>query len=86
MVPLAAMCFIERRSPQPSVCRPITSGRAATRLMANALNLLAHAGGGLDAALTISQALPCYEIDSSDLDRACTAIDRLLAEDTPAPF
>jgi hypothetical protein len=79
-LPLAAIVFIQRRQPAPVVCRSITPARAAARLMANALNPLAHDGDGLDVAVTISQTVPCFELESGDLHRACAAIETILCQ------
>jgi hypothetical protein len=73
-IPVAAVGFIQRVNAPPPALAWISSARAATRLMASVLNPLAHQGGGLDAALSISQAVPCFELESSDLERACAAL------------
>ena len=78
---LGAVVFIERRLPAATTCRPITPARAAARLMANALNPLSHAGGGLAAAIAVSRAVPCFELETSNLNRACEEIKRLMVLD-----
>jgi hypothetical protein len=77
-LPVAAVGFIQRVNAPPPALAWISSARAATRLMASVLNPLAHQGGGLDAALSISQAVPCFELETSDLERACAAMQTVL--------
>jgi hypothetical protein len=80
-LPLAAIFFVQRAQTVPAVCRSVTAARAAARLMSNALNPLAHNGDGLDAAVAISQTVPCFELESSNLQRAQTAIEAILQRD-----
>ena len=47
-------------------------------MMANTLNSLAHANVGFDAAVALSQAVPCFELDVGDLPAATTAIKDVL--------
>jgi hypothetical protein len=77
-LPVAAVGFIHRVNGPPPALEWISSARAATRLMASVLNPLAHQGGGLDAALAISRAVPCFELETSDLERACVALQTVL--------
>jgi hypothetical protein len=42
--------------------------------MSHALNPLAHADGGLDAAVTVARSVPCYELDIHDLPVAVDAV------------
>lgn len=79
--PLAAVIFVQRNRTPSVVCRAITPARAAARLMANALNPLVHQGDGLDAAVTIGQRVPAFELESGDLRRACDAVETILCHD-----
>ena len=49
--------------------RQISPASGAVRVLANALNLLAHPSAGLDAAIHLSRTTPCFELDVTDLDR-----------------
>ena len=74
---IGAICFVDRSGALPSRPNPVTGASAAARLFANALNPLAHAGDGLDAAVAIAQAIPCFELDTSSLPQACAGLERL---------
>jgi hypothetical protein len=76
---LAGLVFIRRDKERFEQLRPISAGSAAARLMANALNPLAHPGDGLDVAVTLSQAVPCFELDVLDLAGAGREIERLFS-------
>jgi hypothetical protein len=76
---LAGLVFLRRDDERFHALRPISAATAAARLMANALNPLAHPGDGLDAAVTLSQAVPCYELDILDLSRAGLEIEKLFS-------
>jgi hypothetical protein len=72
---LGAVFFL-RRVPgvdRPSV-RPIGVAEAAARLYANTLNALAHDGDGLDAAIRIVAARPCFELTTADLGATCALV------------
>ena len=73
--PLAAIFFLsycsERLDPD---LLPISKAKAGARLYTNALNPLAQPDDGLDAALSISQNVACFELYSGDLSRTCTVI------------
>src|SRR5437660_3433695 len=66
--PLGAVVFVHYN---PDASRPairrLTTAEAGARLYANALNPLAHARDGLDGAVRITAARPCYELVSADL-------------------
>jgi hypothetical protein len=55
---------------RPSV-RRLTAAEGAARLYANTLNPLAHPGEGLDGAVRITSARPCFELMTADLGRSC---------------
>ncbi|HZO41330.1 MAG TPA: hypothetical protein VFE97_19075 [Methylomirabilota bacterium] len=67
-VRLGAVVFVHY-SPEASrpTIRRITTAEAGARLYANALNPLAHAADGLDGAVRITAACPCYDLISADL-------------------
>jgi hypothetical protein len=65
--PLAALIFLRRDEQTFSGLRPLTAASGATRLIANTLNLLAHPAAGIDAAVVLSQAVNCFEIDGTNL-------------------
>jgi len=76
---LAALVFVRRDDERFDRLRPISGASAAARLMANALNPLAHPGDGLDAAVTLGQAVPCFELDIQGLARAGREIEGLFS-------
>lgn len=58
--------------------RRLTPAEAGARLYANALNPLAHAGNGLDGAVQITAARPCYELVSANLPSTCALLAHTL--------
>lgn len=78
--PLAAVFFLDHRpaAPTPSVGR-ISPAAAAARLYANALNPLSHGGDGLDAAISIATARPCFELITANLAATCSVLTGALA-------
>jgi len=60
-LPLAALIFLQRDGERFEGLRSMTAASAVARLMAHALNPLAHPGYGLDAAVALSHAAPCFE-------------------------
>jgi hypothetical protein len=49
------------------VIEPLSKAEAAARLFANALNLLAHMGDGLDGAIKVSVRVSSVKLFSADL-------------------
>jgi hypothetical protein len=82
-LPVAAFIFLRPGSRTTTAYRPITRGTAIAHLMSNALNSLAHPAAGLDVAAMLSQAAPCFELDSADLGAACQAVREILQGDLP---
>lgn len=82
-LPIAAFIFLRPGSRTTTAYRPITRGTAIAHLMSNALNSLAHPAAGLDVAAMLSQAAPCFELDSADLGAACQAVREILRVDLP---
>jgi hypothetical protein len=74
---IGAICFIDRSGTSPSRPNPVTPASAAARLFANALNPLAHPNDGLDAAVAIARAIPCFELDTSSLPQAYAGVEQL---------
>jgi hypothetical protein len=76
---LGAVVFLnyDPDASEPTI-RRLTSAEAGARLYANALNPLAHAADGLDGAVRITAAHPCYELVSTDLPATCALLTRTL--------
>ena len=79
--PLTAMFFLHYspQTRQPSL-RRLTAAEGAARLYANALNPLAHDGEGLDGAVRITTARPCFALMTADLGPSCDLIVSALNE------
>lgn len=79
-MPLAALFFLNREaSEKGSRVREISIGEAAARLLANALNPLAHHGDGLDAAIHIAQQARCFELHVAELTEVSSVVRKALA-------
>lgn len=74
---LAACIFLRRDGERFSGLRDLSAASSVARLMENALNPLAHLGDGLDAATTLARAVPCREVDGTDLDAASRVVGSL---------
>jgi len=77
-LPLGALFFLKRQRSQAPVC--LSAAEGAAFVMANALNSAAHPSDGLDVAIRLSRAVPCFALDSTDLDAACLAVKAVLRE------
>ena len=77
-LPLGALFFLKRQRTESPEC--LSSAGGAAFVMANALNSAAHPSDGLDIAIRLSAAVPCFSLDSSDLDAACSAVAAVLTE------
>ena len=73
-LPLAGIVFLRRDGSRFDGLRPISIASGATCLMAHLLNGLAHPNFGLDSAIALSDAVPCFELDVTDLPAAVQAI------------
>ena len=82
-LPLAAVIFLQRDEHRFDGLRPMTSASAVARLMAHALNPLAHPGCGMDAAVALGRALACFELDVRNLQAASGAIKSFLVGGEP---
>jgi hypothetical protein len=74
-VPLAATFFLQyqRGASHPTIC-PLSTAAATVRLLANALNPLAHPEAGLDAAIALMSGVMSFELFSADLTATCALI------------
>ena len=72
------MFFLKRQRSQAPVC--LSAAEGAAFVMANALNLAAHPSDGLDVAIRLSRTVPCFALDSTDLDAACSAVKAILRQ------
>jgi hypothetical protein len=73
--------FFPRRDSPPgaSAVRRISQADAAARLYAYALNALAHEDAGLAPAARLAQAVPAFEVITTDLVRAASGVSAVLA-------
>jgi len=77
--PLGAISFLQYAPGTGPSVRRISPAEGAARLYANALNPLAHAGEGMDAAIRIATARPCFELITSELGPTCALIKAQLS-------
>lgn len=79
--PLTAIFFLKREntSQRPQL-RALSAGEASIRLLANALNPLAHPGDGLDAAIEIARHARCFELEVAGLVETCEMLRAALDE------
>jgi hypothetical protein len=77
-LPLGAVFFLRRQQPQPPL--RLSAAEGAAFAIANALNSAAHPSDGIDVAIRLSSAVPCFALDNSDLDAACAAIAAVLRQ------
>ncbi len=77
LLPLDAIVFLQYRadSDRPGI-RPVGAAEAAARLYVQALNPLAHPGGGLDAALQVVRGARCFALETADLGATCALLGR----------
>ena len=78
-LPITAICFLERCPDLSTVIESISSGEAAARLFAQALNPLAHPQDGLLAAIAIARKVPCFRLRSADLLSTCDLLRTTLS-------
>jgi hypothetical protein len=78
--PVHALFFVDHRAgtPRASV-EPVTKGEAAARLLASALNPLAHPAAGLDAATRIASAVPAFRLRTAALPATAALLKATLA-------
>ena len=79
--PVQAIFFLgsDVSAPDEPAVRSLSAAEAGARLLANALNPLAHAADGLDPALAIAQRVRRFELRRGDLARTCALVERTLA-------
>jgi len=72
---LAALFFLQY-SPEASspVVQSLSKAEAGVRVFASALNPLAHPGEGLDGAIKIAAASPCFKLTTADLPSTCRLV------------
>jgi hypothetical protein len=79
--PLIAIFFLRQSSMSSApTIEPITKGKAAALLFANALNALAHEGDGIDGAIEIARRNVCFELTSGDLPATCALVKSTLQD------
>jgi hypothetical protein len=78
---LSTLFFLayDPKAATPSVQR-LSSSEAAARLYANALNPLAHAGDGLDAAIRIATESRSFELTTAELAQTCALVSATLEQ------
>ena len=78
--PLRLLFFV-RYDPAVSEPRivPISPMEGAGRLFSNTLNSLAHAGHGLEQAVSIAKNCECFTITSASAERTCLALKRIVS-------
>jgi hypothetical protein len=77
--PLVAAFFLQgRREASHPTIRPLSHAAATARLLASALNPLAHPAAGLDGAITLSAKVVPFELVSADLPATCARIIQTL--------
>ncbi len=76
-LPLAAIVFPRRDDTRFAGLRRLSNASGAVGLVAHLLNGLAHPGYGLDAAISLSASVPCFELDVTDLPAAAKTIASL---------
>jgi len=81
-LPLVAFIFLRGRLGTATCLTRIGPAAGAAYLTANALNALAHPSAGLDVAVSLAHAVPCFEMDTSDLRAACDEVSNILAAAT----
>lgn len=79
-VPLGAFFFLAREGTSATSVERIDTAEGSVRLYANALNNLAHAGEGLDAAIHLSSRIPCFRLQLGELTQVGELIRSQLAE------
>jgi hypothetical protein len=79
-----AAVFLQYRPEASSpTIRPLSRAAAAARLLANALNPLAHPAAGLDGAIALmSEVVPC-ELFSAHLPATCALLTETLSRIVP---
>lgn len=72
---LAALFFVDHRYPENHpILSKVSPARAALHLYSNTLNPLAHHNDGLDAVAAITQNVPSYNLNTSNLGAACETL------------
>jgi hypothetical protein len=84
--PLVAVFFLQYQPEvsQPTI-RPLSQAAASARLLANALNPLAHPEAGLDVAISLMSEVMAFDLISADLSATCALIIDTLSRIVPDP-
>jgi hypothetical protein len=84
--PLVAAFFLQYQpeASHPTI-RPLSQAAATARLLAKALNPLAHPEAGLDAAISLMSEVVAFEIFSATLTATCALIIDTLSRVVPDP-
>jgi hypothetical protein len=80
-VRLAGVFFVSHHpeNQEPRVV-PVSSAEASARLYTVALNALAHADRGLQAAVRIAESVPCFALASADLGATAVLVRSMMDE------
>lgn len=78
---LAAFVFVDYRARHPApTLQPLRPAEAGARLYVCALNALAHARHGLDAAVDLAERVPCFHLAAAELRGTCEHLLRFADE------
>jgi hypothetical protein len=76
---LGAIFFVHYRPEALTpIVQPMSKATAVARLLANALNPLAHAADGLDGAIKLGTSLPSFDLTAADLTATCALVKATL--------
>jgi hypothetical protein len=73
----------DRAPPSHPAIRPLSQAAATARLLANALNPLAHPEARLDGAITLMSEVVPFELFSANLTATCALIIETLSRVVP---
>jgi hypothetical protein len=77
-IPTAAIFFVRYQATARPAVEPVSKAEATARLLANALNPLAHAGAGLDVAVRIADTVPAFRLRTGPLPLSCALVKAAL--------
>jgi hypothetical protein len=72
--PLTAIFFLCGRQTSEASVQPIRRAEAGARLLAHALNPLAHSGDGLDGAMEMTRRTAQFKLFTADLPATCSLV------------
>jgi hypothetical protein len=77
--PVVAIFFVHYRPEALTpIVQPMSKATAVARLLANALNPLAHAADGLDGAITLGTSVASFDLTAADLTATCALVNATL--------